>query len=65
MNLYAYNGGNFNRSSTEPRTKEVNDTLSHKMGDELITTVAEIIKRTIREQDFLVRLGGDEFFNSI
>lgn len=41
--------------------KEVNDTLGHKMGDELIITVADIIKRTIREQDFLVRLGGDEF----
>ena len=48
--------------------KEVNDTLGHKMGDELIITVADIIKRTIREQDFLVRLGGDEFlivFNGI
>jgi diguanylate cyclase (GGDEF)-like protein len=48
--------------------KQVNDTLGHKMGDELITTVAEIIKRRIREQDFLVRLGGDEFlivFNGI
>lgn len=48
--------------------KEVNDTLGHKLGDELIITVADIIKRTIREQDFLVRLGGDEFlivFNGI
>ncbi len=41
--------------------KEVNDTLGHKMGDELIKSVADIIKKTIREQDFLVRLGGDEF----
>lgn len=48
--------------------KEVNDTLGHKMGDELIITVADNIKSTIREQDFLVRLGGDEFlivFNGI
>ena len=48
--------------------KEVNDRLGHKMGDELITTVAEVIKKIIREQDFLVRLGGDEFlivFNGI
>lgn len=48
--------------------KDVNDTLGHKMGDELIITVADNIKRTIREQDFLVRLGGDEFlivFNGI
>lgn len=48
--------------------KEVNDTLGHKLGDELITSVADVIKETIREQDFLVRLGGDEFlivFNGI
>lgn len=48
--------------------KEVNDTLGHKIGDELIIAVADNIKRTIREQDFLVRLGGDEFlivFNDI
>lgn len=48
--------------------KEVNDTLGHKFGDELITSVANVIKETIREQDFLIRLGGDEFlivFNGI
>lgn len=41
--------------------KEVNDNLGHKFGDELITSVADVIKETIREQDFLVRVGGDEF----
>ena len=41
--------------------KEVNDRLGHKSGDELITTTASIIKNMIREQDFLIRLGGDEF----
>jgi len=48
--------------------KEVNDTLGHKLGDELITSAADVIKETIRAQDFLVRLGGDEFlivFNGI
>ena len=48
--------------------KEVNDMLGHKLGDELIVSVAEVIKETIRTQDFLVRLGGDEFlivFNGI
>lgn len=48
--------------------KEVNDTLGHKLGDELITSVTDVIKETIRTEDFLVRLGGDEFlivFNGI
>jgi len=48
--------------------KEVNDTLGHKLGDELIVSVAEVIKETIRTHDFVVRLGGDEFlivFNGI
>lgn len=41
--------------------KEVNDTLGHKLGDELIISVADIIQSQIRGSDFLVRLGGDEF----
>jgi len=41
--------------------KEVNDVLGHKLGDELIVLVSSVIKKTIREQDFLIRLGGDEF----
>lgn len=41
--------------------KDINDTLGHKMGDELIRTVSDVIKETIRAQDFLIRLGGDEF----
>lgn len=48
--------------------KKVNDNLGHKYGDELIVTVVNTIKSTIREEDFLVRLGGDEFlvvFSSI
>lgn len=48
--------------------KEVNDTLGHMYGDELISTVADVIKEIIREHDFVMRLGGDEFlivFNGI
>lgn len=48
--------------------KEVNDTLGHHLGDELIKSVSNITKDIIRAQDFLIRLGGDEFlivFNGI
>jgi diguanylate cyclase (GGDEF)-like protein len=41
--------------------KEINDTLGHEAGDELIITVAKTIRSVIRSNDFLVRLGGDEF----
>lgn len=41
--------------------KQVNDVLGHQYGDELIKTVVEVINNTIRDQDFVVRMGGDEF----
>lgn len=41
--------------------KSVNDTYGHLAGDELILTFVEIIKSCVREQDFVCRVGGDEF----
>ena len=41
--------------------KQVNDTLGHDKGDELIVTAANVIMNTIREEDLLIRMGGDEF----
>lgn len=41
--------------------KEVNDTLGHDAGDELILTMVNVIKQVIRETDFIIRMGGDEF----
>lgn len=41
--------------------KQVNDTYGHERGDEVLVSVVEFLKSQSRQDDVLVRMGGDEF----
>ncbi len=41
--------------------KKVNDTYGHPVGDLVLTSLAEVITRSLRKFDYVARLGGEEF----
>jgi diguanylate cyclase (GGDEF)-like protein len=41
--------------------KQINDSLGHSVGDEVLKQVAETIQTNLRQTDIVARLGGDEF----
>jgi diguanylate cyclase (GGDEF)-like protein len=41
--------------------KTLNDTLGHAAGDELLRQIGQLIRSSIRQNDFAFRCGGDEF----
>ena len=41
--------------------KDVNDTIGHSAGDEVLMILADLLKAALRTEDIVFRLGGDEF----
>jgi len=43
------------------RFKDINDTLSHTIGDQFLIEISRRLRQSVRKSDIVARLGGDEF----
>jgi diguanylate cyclase (GGDEF)-like protein len=43
------------------RFKELNDALGHDRGDDVLRAIGALLRRQVRESDYVIRWGGDEF----
>jgi diguanylate cyclase (GGDEF)-like protein len=41
--------------------KQINDTLGHETGDRVLKTIGAFLRKQVRESDYVIRWGGDEF----
>lgn len=41
--------------------KQVNDTLGHETGDRVLKTIGAFLRKQVRQSDYVIRWGGDEF----
>lgn len=41
--------------------KDINDTYGHTIGDHMLQSVAKRLQKSLRQEDFIARIGGDEF----
>ena len=59
--LGAYNRAGYDLLFDIDNFKEINDTCGHETGDRILKKVVDTLKKNFRSDDYVCRVGGDEF----